>query len=204
MIRQRAWCQSLSGYNPPTVYANRGEKAAVPNIHGFHVAPSSIESEPTSFYAWYTSHAFHFLFECRQKRAPRAAEKSVDFLLTRDDLVAICLDIEGKGRGYLWMEANPVGTTFCQVHDEDNTNSEWHPLAGRKDWAKPSSVSEGWGVEFCLPFVQLGMATPKPNAAFGITLERRRAWNAAPVSRWGGLERHSRDHPSCLAKLICL
>lgn len=205
-----SWPSVLKGtpppYSPAIAYAQRGFRPSLPSAHGFSVGARQLEKENTSFYAWYTGKALHFLFECTQKSPARGVEQSVDFLLTRDDLVAVCLDFKGQGKDYLWFESNPSATVFCQVHDIANgcKNSEWHPLSGKRTWAQVQPFDQGWSVEFCLPFSELQIAPPAPGEAMGLAIERRHGWNASPASRWGGTGYFSRDLPPYLSKLIFL
>lgn len=194
----RAELASMHGrtplYDPSCALAYRDRCAGLP----------STLVGAVQLHAWHTSSALHCRFECVQRRRPRGVEQSVDYLLTRDDLVAMCLDVRGRGEGYLWIEGNPAGTVFCQVHDSQNRNSEWHPLAGRKNWGRAFRLRGVWGIEFVIPWKELGIARPRPGAEMGLTFERRHAFGEKPAERWGGLGRMSRDHPRCLSRLVFL
>jgi hypothetical protein len=202
------WPEHLNGtappYSPEALYATRGVCPTEPSLDGLRTRAGEREQEPTRLFAWHDRRALHLRFECVQARPARGVEQSVDFLLTRDDLVAVCLDVWGERAGCLWIEGNPSGTTFCQVHDRHNANSEWHRLAGRKDWGRAVKVAGGWGIEFRLPFAELGIRPPRPGFEMGLTIERRHAWGTAPIARWGGSRRASREHPSALSPLFLL
>lgn len=164
--------------------------------------PVGPTGQTTQFFVWYTKDALHLKFNCTQDQAPRGVEESVDFMLTRDDLIAVCLDVWGTRRGFLWFEGNPAGTVFCQVHDRDNVNSEWHPLAGRRKWGRAKTGKAGWSIEFRLPFRELGISPPGRGKEMGLAVERRYAWGEYPPSRWGGSGLVSRDRPGLLSRLV--
>ncbi len=160
------------------------------------------EKGQTRVFIWHTDVALHVRFQCLQQLASRGAEKSVDFMLTRDDIVTLCLDFEGKGNGYLWTEANPAGGVFCQWHYQAGVPSQWHPLAGQKSWGTPHPMEGGWGVELSIPYAELGIVAPPPGSSMGLTIGRRRSWNHAPPSIWGGMGWEERDSPLCLSRLL--
>ena len=213
----RRWCNALERwpedqtcpmgtYVPEVLRAADFFQPSQPLIRGFFKLRSwqqekGSKDDATQVWIWSNGAALSFRFHCLQEKKPRGVEQSVDFVLTRDDSVALCLDFEGAGREFLWIEVNPAGTVFTQWHYGVEMNSEWHPLAGRKGWGTPVSVPGGWGVELVIPYADLGICRPLEGAEMGVAFSRRRSWGHAPISYWGGMGWRERNAPECLPRL---